>query len=128
MKTSGKFEVVFYGQFEVEMDNYSNSRCELDGTDMFRADSGGRDCFDRAGYIQLDSLSVGKQFVLTVPSGQLAGQILEVRLEERDLRTENGLAGGQMSPMTAVVIQGTWKGALRGLADGQSAVASFRKI
>ena len=128
MKTSGKFEVYFGGYGKVEVDHYSRSTYMVNGVDMFRPDSGGRDCFDRAGFIQLEGLAVGKSFSLTIPSGQLAGRITEVRLESRDLRAERGLTGFGLAPITTLVIDGAWVGARNGLLNGDSAAASFRPL
>jgi hypothetical protein len=127
MKTNGKFEISFLGQGNVEVDNYSNSTYSLDGKKMFRKDSGGRDCFDRAGYVELEGLEAGKTFTLTIHSGQLAGRILEVRLEVRDLRAEQGLSGCPLN-VTTLVIEGGWRGAKKGLLGGNSAAASFRPL
>gem|GEM_PF-1859927 len=128
MKTTGKFEISFYGQGNVEEDNNSSSTYTVDGKSMFRKDSGGKDCFDRAGYVELGELGAGKIFSLTIPSGQLAGRILEIRLEDRDLRTERGLMGMGTFPVTTLVIEGSWKGAKNGLLNGDSACASFRPL
>lgn len=127
MKTSGKIEISFLGQGSVEVDNYSNSAYFLDGQDMFRKDSGGRDCFDRSGFVELEGLEVGKMFTLSIPSGRLVGRILEVRLENRDLRAEQGLSGYPLNT-TTILVEGVWKGAKNGLLNGQSAAASFRPL
>lgn len=130
MKTNGKFQVCFFGHTAVEVDNYSQSTYQVNGVDMFRSDSGGKDCFDRAGEITLAGLEVGKRFCLTIPSGQLRGQVVELRKEDRDLRAERGLTGCCFgnAPVTTLVIEGVWMGARNGLLNGDSAAASFRPL
>ncbi len=128
MKTTGKFEINFFGWGRVEEDNYSSSTYRVDGMDMFHPDSGGQDCFDRAGYIQLGDLAVGKRLQITIPSGQLEGRITKIREEKRQLALERGIADTYTVDSTTVTLEGTWKGTERGFFNGQSACAEFRPI